>query len=173
MYTKLSPPKTDPSSRLAHRIRYDLFFAFCFLVGVHGFNTIKILLILILNYVLAKRLGGTRGLGVVTWAFNVGVLFLNEWYDGYRFGDIHDIAAPLVPPHSPFVLVLPLFIVGCRGVVAFETNEKDAFGGVMHRWQILFNITTLRLISFNFDYHWSCQHPQTLEVPSALVLALT
>jgi len=34
----------------------------------------------------------------------------------------------------------------------------------MHRWQILFNITTLRLISFNMDYHWSCTKGTTLEV---------
>jgi hypothetical protein len=63
---------------------------------VHGFNTLKIVVILVANYALARGLGGTRGLGIVTWGFNVGVLFLNEWYDGYRFGDIHDFAAILV-----------------------------------------------------------------------------
>jgi len=97
MFDVLRPPKHDATSRLAHRIQFDLFFAFCFLVGVHGFNTVKILIILLLNYGLAKNLGGTRALGVTTWVFNVGVLFLNEWYDGYRFADIHDIGAPLVP----------------------------------------------------------------------------
>lgn len=25
----------------------------------------------------------------------------------------------------------------------------------MSRWEVLFNITILRLISFNLDYHWS------------------
>jgi protein-cysteine N-palmitoyltransferase HHAT len=34
----------------------------------------------------------------------------------------------------------------------------------MHRWQILFNITTLRMISFNLDYYWSCHNATTLEV---------
>jgi protein-cysteine N-palmitoyltransferase HHAT len=34
----------------------------------------------------------------------------------------------------------------------------------MHRWQILFNITTLRLISFNMDYYWSVTKGTTLEV---------
>jgi protein-cysteine N-palmitoyltransferase HHAT len=65
---------------------------------VHGFNTLKILVILVANYALARGLGGTKALGVATWGFNVGVLFLNEWYDGYRFGDIHDFVAPLVIP---------------------------------------------------------------------------
>jgi hypothetical protein len=78
---------------------------------VHGFNTVKIVVILVANYALARGLGGTRGLWVATWGFNVGVLFLNEWYDGYRFGDIHDFAAPLVKPPlytpdlSPFCVV--------------------------------------------------------------------
>jgi len=102
LFDALRPPKSDATSRLTHRIGFDLLFAFCFLVGVHGFNTVKILVILLLNYALAKSLGGTRALGVATWVFNVGVLFLNEWYDGYRFADIHEIAAPLVP-----VLTLP------------------------------------------------------------------
>ena len=36
---------------------------------------------------------------LVTWLFNIGILFLNEWYDGYQFQHIHDLAAPLVLPH--------------------------------------------------------------------------
>jgi hypothetical protein len=31
----------------------------------------------------------------------------------------------------------------------------DSHGGIMPRWEILFNITVLRLISFNLDYYWS------------------
>jgi protein-cysteine N-palmitoyltransferase HHAT len=107
LFTAVYPPKSDATSRLARRVTFDLFFVFCFLIGLHGFNTIKILFILILNYVFAKTLGGTQALAPATWLFNVGVLFLNEWYDGYRFGDIHDIAAPLVladplNPHLTF-----------------------------------------------------------------------
>lgn len=80
-----------------HRVIFDLFFALCFLIGVHGANIIKILIILSLNYTIAKQLGGRKVLPWVTWVFNVGVLFLNEWFDGYQFRDIHDLAAPLVP----------------------------------------------------------------------------
>jgi D-alanyl-lipoteichoic acid acyltransferase DltB (MBOAT superfamily) len=41
---------------------------------------------------------------------------------------------------------------------------QDDFGGIMWRWQILFNFSTLRLISFNMDYYWSCHNGTTLEV---------
>jgi protein-cysteine N-palmitoyltransferase HHAT len=96
VFTTIFPPKDDPSSRLSHRVSFDLLFASCFLIGVHGFNTLKIFIILALNYAIAKNLGGSKVLPAVTWIFNVGVLFLNEWYDGYRFAHIHAIAEPLV-----------------------------------------------------------------------------
>lgn len=31
----------------------------------------------------------------------------------------------------------------------------DGFGGLMGRWEILFNIIVLRLVSFSLDYYWS------------------
>ena len=31
----------------------------------------------------------------------------------------------------------------------------DSYGGIMPRWEVLFNITVLRLISFNMDYYFS------------------
>lgn len=31
----------------------------------------------------------------------------------------------------------------------------DGYGGILSRWEILFNLTVLRLISFNLDYYWS------------------
>jgi protein-cysteine N-palmitoyltransferase HHAT len=74
---------------------FDLFFALCFLIGVHGFNTIKIFIILGLNYMIAKNVP-TGAIPTVTWIFNIGVLFLNEWFDGYRFQDIHEMGAILV-----------------------------------------------------------------------------
>jgi len=43
-------------------------------------------------------------------------------------------------------------------------NCQDVFGGVYDRWHILFNFNSLRLISFNMDYYWSCTKTTTLEV---------
>ena len=88
----------DSSSLLSHRVYFDLFFALCFLLGVHGFSILKVFIILSLNYTIAKSMGGSKALPAVTWLFNIGVLFLNEWFDGYRFAHIHQIFAPMVPP---------------------------------------------------------------------------
>ena len=32
---------------------------------------------------------------------------------------------------------------------------QDAYSGIYPRWHIGFNITMLRLISFNMDYYWA------------------
>jgi hypothetical protein len=34
-------------------------------------------------------------------------------------------------------------------------HTLDSYGGLMARWEVLFNFTVLRLISFNLDYYWS------------------
>lgn len=105
MFTAIVPPESNPTSLLNHRVFFDLFFALCFLIGVHGFNTLKIMVILSLNYAIAKKLGGAKVVPLVTWIFNVGVLFLNEWYDGYRFGHIHPLLSPLVHPAGEYLTV--------------------------------------------------------------------
>jgi len=34
-------------------------------------------------------------------------------------------------------------------------HTLDSYGGLIPRWEVLFNFTILRLISFNLDYYWS------------------
>ena len=55
---------------------------------LHGTSTFKILLILSSNYYLAKTCRGSRLGPVLTWIFNLAVLFLNDYYNGYRYGEI-------------------------------------------------------------------------------------
>lgn len=49
----------------------------------------------------------------------------------------------------------------------------DSYGGLLPRWEILFNITALRLISFNLDYYWASGHTNSnaLEVRLALIIS--
>ncbi|TFK61685.1 MBOAT-domain-containing protein [Pluteus cervinus] len=111
---------------------FNLIFSICVLFGLHGFNVLKIGVILILNYRISKFCGGRKIGPLLTWAFNVAVLFAVEQYDDYPFGDI-------MPP----LAVL------------------DGFKGAYPRWKLCFNITMLRLISFNMDYYWSCRNTES------------
>ncbi|KAI0473878.1 MBOAT-domain-containing protein [Xylariaceae sp. FL0804] len=131
---RLSPAE-EADRRLDQRASFDFSFALFYLAALHGFSALKVLAILGANYRLATALP-RRAVPPATWVFNIGILFANELCRGYRFAS----AAALVS--APASLV-------------DWGRWLDAHGGLMGRWEILFNITVLRLISFNLDYYWS------------------
>ncbi|KAG8212850.1 MBOAT, membrane-bound O-acyltransferase family-domain-containing protein [Butyriboletus roseoflavus] len=116
-----------------------LLFAILYLIGLHGTSTIKIFIILTANYCIGKSLARSRAGPIITWIFNFLILFANERNEGYLFSSLHPDLAPL-----------------------------DIFKGLYPRWQISFNITMLRLVSFNMDYHWACTLPHPPEPKSTL-----
>ncbi|KAL2261359.1 hypothetical protein VTK26DRAFT_4335 [Humicola hyalothermophila] len=129
-------------ARLRQRASFDYAFALLYLVALHGFSAAKILVILTVNYKLAKGLP-RRCIPVATWAFNVCTLFANELCEGYRFRDMALLVSGASAEGSPSSSLVKL------------GEWLDSYGGIMSRWEILFNITVLRLISFNLDYYWS------------------
>ncbi|KAL9000697.1 MAG: hypothetical protein Q9169_000733 [Polycauliona sp. 2 TL-2023] len=142
-----SPSQNDLSAdlRLGQRVRFDVGFACLYLVALHGTSALKVVAILFINFSLAKKLPKSY-LPLATWVFNIGVLFANEWGRGYPYVEI----ARLLSPWS--------------STSAMSAGEKtgqnwgthlDNHSGLLPRWEILFNITVLRLISFNLDYYWS------------------
>ncbi|PON28391.1 hypothetical protein TGAM01_v202884 [Trichoderma gamsii] len=137
---------TRGSSRLDQRATFDFAFAIIFIVILHGISSFKIIAILAINYQLATKLPRNY-VPAATWIFNVGTLFANELTMGYRF---QLLANWVGPPWGP---------------LAHWGYWLDNWGGIMKRWDILFNITILRLISFNLDYYWSIdkRHVNTLE----------
>ena len=131
--------------RLNQRISFDVGFNILFLLALHGFSAPKVLLILYINYALATGLR-REYVPVATWIFNIGILFANELGQGYPYSDI----ARVIFPGSPSAEAsIEQDSPGNWGTVL------DSYGGLNPRWEILFNVTVLRLISFNFDYIWS------------------
>lgn len=124
-------------------MRVSLVFSALFLIGLHGASFIKILIILSINYMIAKVFRGSRWGPTLTWVFNGLVLFANERYAGYRFGDVLPALGFLVSSDSYWIWVLWALFV------------QDSYRGFYPRWHISFNITMLRLVSFNMDYYWS------------------
>ncbi|RDA93250.1 hypothetical protein CP533_6480 [Ophiocordyceps camponoti-saundersi (nom. inval.)] len=124
------------SARLFLRASFDYYFAILFLVVLHGISALKVLAILHLNFRVAKGLP-RRFVPAATWIFNISILFTNEMFKGYR---LHPMAVSLAPVDSS---------------LARWAGWLDGHGGLMSRWEVLFNISVLRLISFNMDYYWS------------------
>ncbi|AEO65954.1 uncharacterized protein THITE_2077439 [Thermothielavioides terrestris NRRL 8126] len=131
-------------ARLRQRASFDYAFALLYLVVLHGFSAVKILLILAVNYKLATGLP-RKYIPAVTWVFNVCILFANELCEGYKF---RDVALLLTGRPAVDLMIDPPALVKLG-------DWLDSYGGLMSRWEILFNITVLRLISFNLDYYWS------------------
>lgn len=142
--------------RLEQRASFDYAFAFIFLVVLHGVSAVKILLILYVNYQLATKLS-RRHVPIATWSFNVLVLFANELCEGYKLGSLAN------------------HIAGPDSSAALWAGWLDGFGGLIPRWEVMFNIAELRLISFNLDCYWSAgsQHADPLEVSKAIPSART
>ncbi|VUC35832.1 unnamed protein product [Clonostachys rosea] len=121
------------AARLEQRASYDYAFALLYLVALHGFSAFKVLLIFYLNYQVATKLP-RKYIPIATWAFNIPVLFSNELCRGYHYYDIARLVAPSLESWGAWL---------------------DSYGGLISRWEVLFNLTILRLVSFNLDYYWS------------------
>lgn len=95
------------------------------IAALHSANAIKILTALGLNFAVGHLAAGRPYAPLATWSFALGTLFLLE-YGEWRW---EAIAGPL----------------------AF----LDDAHGLIKRWDITFNLSVLRLISYNMDLHWS------------------
>ncbi|KHN94564.1 Membrane bound O-acyl transferase, MBOAT [Metarhizium album ARSEF 1941] len=134
------------SVRLEQRAVFDFMFALLFLVVLHGISAFKVLAILYMNFQMGRKFP-PKYVPIGTWIFNISILFANELCDGYQ---LRSVASHFSPPVK----------VGSTGQATdshlMQTGAwLDGFGGIMPRWEVLFNITILRLISYNMDYYWS------------------
>lgn len=144
-----TPLADQAEARLDQRASFDYTFAMIFLAALHGFSMFKVIAILWINYNMATGLP-RKLVPVATWVFNIATLFANELCQGYHYRDI----AAVISGTSPMLLrTVPVH----NGLVDWGM-WLDSWGGIMGRWEVLFNITVLRLISFNFDYYWSLDY---------------
>ncbi|CAO3600050.1 unnamed protein product [Absidia cylindrospora] len=100
--------------------------------ALHGTSALKILAIISTSYTIGRLGGGSKLNPIFSWIFNLGVLFLNEAYNGYSFSAAHA-----------------------------DLNWLDNYPGIIPRWHVLFNFVMLRLISFNMDYYWQLNKTRT------------
>ncbi|KAK4518315.1 Chitin synthase, class 7 [Mucor velutinosus] len=121
----------NKANRIYHWIQSNLHFSLLTsLLTVflfHGSSTFKILFIITVSFSIGHCYKGSKWNPILTWLFNLLVLFVNEYYDGYRFAH--------------------MFGQGFQWL--------DDWEGFQARWHILFNFAMLRLVSFNMDYYWA------------------
>lgn len=134
--TRTNSPNPSADQRLRSRLTFDLYFSLIFISALHGFSVLKILFILYINFSIATAMP-RDAIPAATWIFNIGILFANEFTRGYSYVSV---AEALVPFY---------------GGAATWGKFLDSWGGIIPRWEVSFNITVLRLISFNMDHYWA------------------
>lgn len=138
---KTDKRKSLSANRLEQRASFDYAFAILFLFILHGVSGFKVLAILSINYQITRKVP-RQYIPAATWAFNICTLFGNEIGKGYP---LVNFARYLSPPGAS----------GAPSELMRWGKWIDSYGGIIARWEVLFNITVLRLISFNMDYYWS------------------
>jgi protein-cysteine N-palmitoyltransferase HHAT len=138
--TPISPKEAD--ANLKQRVSFDLLFAIIFITALHGISAAKILLILYLNFNISKKTP-RKYVPAAIWTFNLATLFANELAKGYRLKWIVWKLTPLIGSHE---------------ALSAWAGWLDGYGGLNSRWEVLFNFTTLRMISFSMDYYWSLKY---------------
>ncbi|KAI1809301.1 putative glycerol:H+ symporter [Poronia punctata] len=139
------PTLEEADKRLNQRASFDFGFAIIYIIALHGVSAFKVLAILYANYQLATSLP-RKYVPVATWVFNIGILFANELGRGYRLREVAIFLSSIFSGGAADESTSSLVAWG---------KWLDGYGGLMSRWEVLFNITVLRLISFNLDYYWS------------------
>ncbi|CDK28802.1 unnamed protein product [Kuraishia capsulata CBS 1993] len=105
------------------RRTFDFAFGLIFLFGAHGFNCIKILVHIMTAFCIGRYIQNRRISITLLWIYSVGSLFINDKYRRISYGQI-----------LPFL------------------SFMDTFSGIINRWDVFFNFTMLRFLSFNLDY---------------------
>lgn len=98
----------------SQRESFILAFAFPLLIVLHGTSLPKMMSILLVNFAISRlifRLRSSRWKRVsplISWTFNLGVLFANEIWEGYRWESLSGELAALVSTRTfiPVVLLL-------------------------------------------------------------------
>lgn len=104
---------------------------FCYVL--HGAFIFFMFLFAAANYAIARTFLGSNVNIYVTWIFNLLVLYCNEVFSGYKFGDVFGTQ------------------------FAFLDQHKGMFP-----WFWVFNMSMLRMVSFNTDLFWSVNNRQIL-----------
>ncbi|KAI9296225.1 MBOAT-domain-containing protein [Neoconidiobolus thromboides FSU 785] len=112
---------------LNSKIMFSGIFSMVLLFALHGYSMMKLFIFISLNYILGKLSKRNVLNPIFTWVFNIAaLLFCNYFSKQVKFEH---------------------FFMGLKFM--------DEFNGLLPRWDIHYNITALRMISFNMDYYWS------------------
>ncbi|GMM35135.1 O-acyltransferase [Saccharomycopsis crataegensis] len=124
------------------KLTFDMVFGVIFLALAHGMNSLKILIHIVICYFavrlaisMDKKHSGDLNYnekfyrcGAISfiWVYGIAALYINDRYRDFQ-----------------------LF-----GAISPSLGGLDKIRGIIHRWDIFYNFTLLRTLSYNMDYIW-------------------
>nr|AAO25613.1 GUP1 [Nakaseomyces delphensis] len=107
------------------KFKFDALLGGLVLFGAHGVNSLRILTHIAIMYSIVHLFKRWRKVAtVLTWVYGISTLFINDNFRTYPIGQIWSVLAPL------------------------DTMNR----GIIERWDVFFNFSLLRMISYNLDY---------------------
>jgi len=137
-----------------NRTAFLTIFTSIFILALHGTNTLKLLLACYINYAIATKVSSTSYAALtpfLIWTWNIGLLFLIHWNEGFAYKDIASGLSWLVSASRK---------IDKNESAKTSVLDKDNYNGLLPRWQINYNITMLRLVSFSMDFYWASKASQ-------------
>lgn len=113
--------KDDPQKR----IKFYLIFNTLFIIYIHGAGTVFLVLLAYINFKFADKFINSKRYPLIIWGFNLTVLIIAEYYNGFRFKWIDMRLRPL-----------------------------DQFHKIL-LWHRVSNLYMLKLISYGMDRYWA------------------
>jgi D-alanyl-lipoteichoic acid acyltransferase DltB (MBOAT superfamily) len=95
-------------------------------LALFGLSAFKIFTIISVHYIVIEFIDSKPSGPIFSWIFGITILFLNNYYDGYRYA-----------------------------AISSSLKWMDLLNGIGLRWHITFNFTILRMISYSMDKYWS------------------
>lgn len=126
------------TSIIRKRTTFDFLCGIVFLFGAHGFNSLRIIIHILVNWIIGQYVSHKKVAIGLTWGYGILTLFLNHWFRNTPIG-------------------IDFIDSGFKGIVA--------------RWDVFFNFTMLRMLSFNLDYlerKEKVQDPETIAMEKKL-----
>ncbi|CCE65048.1 hypothetical protein TPHA_0J02280 [Tetrapisispora phaffii CBS 4417] len=108
-----------------NKIKFDCIFGMIFIFALHGVNSIRLMSHVLVVFILSHLLRNNRKTAtIVIWSYAIFSLFFNSIFWNYPLGQILDILSPI----------------------------DSSFKGIIERWDVFYNFTLLRILSYNLDY---------------------
>lgn len=106
---------------------------------VHGWDILWLYGISLVNFLFARIFKGSRWNPALCWIWNAAMLFLSDYYVGFK---------------GTFKFLGLSFLVGCFIATAKHLIQENHG---LFSWHVYFKMSMLRHLSYSMDYYWMCR----------------